>query len=111
MWLQDQNEFKLVGNLKNIGKINRRHTKEKQRTDQIKLVWSQYFSKKIVIQSFHLRNRMQELFNLFNWEVFPHPSYSLDLAPSDFYLCLKMKTWLTRQRFDNNEELQVRITE
>jgi hypothetical protein len=30
----------------------------------------------------------------FNWEIFDHPSYSPDLAPSDFHLVSKIKVWL-----------------
>ncbi|KAG8267966.1 hypothetical protein J6590_037968 [Homalodisca vitripennis] len=58
----------------------------------------------------HSRNHMQELLNSFNWEVFPQPFYSPDLAPSDLHFFPKMKTWLTRQRLDNDEvaiQLQV----
>lgn len=38
------------------------------------------------------------------------PSYSPDLAPSDFHLFPRMKTWLTTQRFDDDEELRVHVT-
>jgi transposase len=43
------------------------------------------------------------LINLFNWEIFYYPSYSPDLAPSDYYLFTKMKVWLGTQRFHTNE--------
>ncbi|GFV34344.1 mariner Mos1 transposase [Trichonephila clavipes] len=39
-------------------------------------------------------NCTQELLNSFKWEVFPHPPYSSDVAPSDFHLFPKMKNWL-----------------
>jgi hypothetical protein len=39
------------------------------------------------------------------WEIFDHPSYSLDLAPGDYHLFTKMKVWLATQRFHANEEL------
>ncbi|GFV99419.1 mariner Mos1 transposase [Trichonephila clavipes] len=39
-------------------------------------------------------NCSQELLNSFKWEVFPHPPYSPDLAPSNFHLFPKMKNWL-----------------
>jgi hypothetical protein len=45
------------------------------------------------------------LIKLFNWEIFNHPSPSLDLAPSNYYLLTKMKVWLGTQRFHTNEEL------
>jgi hypothetical protein len=41
----------------------------------------------------------------FNWELFDHSSYSLDLAPSDYHLFTYLKNWLLSQRFNNNEEL------
>jgi transposase len=41
----------------------------------------------------------------FNWEIFGHPSYSPDLAPSDYHLFSKMKVWLATQHFHYNEEL------
>ena len=43
--------------------------------------------------------------NLFNWEIFDHPSYSPDLPPSDYHLFTKMKVWLATRRFHTNEEL------
>lgn len=59
----------------------------------------------------HTANRTQELLNSFKWEVFPHPPYSPDLAPSDFHLFPRMRNWLTTQRFDDDEVLRVRVTE
>jgi histone-lysine N-methyltransferase SETMAR len=40
-----------------------------------------------------------------NREVFGNPSYSPDLAPSDYRLFGYLKNWLRSQRFNNNEEL------
>ena len=40
-----------------------------------------------------------------NWEIFDHPPYSPDLAPSDYHLFTKMKVWLAIQRSHTNEEL------
>lgn len=58
----------------------------------------------------HTANRTQELLDSFKWQVFPHPPYSPDLAPSDFHLFPRMKTWLATQSFDDDEELRVRVT-
>jgi histone-lysine N-methyltransferase SETMAR len=44
------------------------------------------------------------LIKLFNWEIFDHPPYSLDLAPIDYQLFKKMVLVATR-RFHTNEEL------
>jgi hypothetical protein len=39
--------------------------------------------------------------------VNPHPPFSHDLAPCDFFLFPKMKLKLKGRRFDTNEEIQV----
>jgi histone-lysine N-methyltransferase SETMAR len=41
----------------------------------------------------------------FNWELFDHPPYSPDLAPSDYHLFTYLKNRLGPQRLNNNEEL------
>jgi hypothetical protein len=38
--------------------------------------------------------------------VIPHTPYSLDLAPCDFFLFIKMKLKLKGRRFDTIEEIQ-----
>jgi len=53
----------------------------------------------------HTTARTNALMNLFNWEIFDHPPYSLDLPPSGYYLFTKMKVWLATRRFHTNEEL------
>jgi len=45
------------------------------------------------------------LIKLFNWEIFNHPPYSLDLMPSDYHFFTKMNIWLATQHFHTNEEL------
>ena len=42
----------------------------------------------------------------FHWDTFDHPPYSPDLAPSDFYLFLKMTEHLAGKRFTDDEDLQ-----
>ncbi|GFW71542.1 mariner Mos1 transposase [Trichonephila clavipes] len=59
----------------------------------------------------HTANCTQELLNSFKWEVFSHPPYSPDLTLSDFHLFQRMKNWLATQRFDDDKELRVRVTE
>lgn len=39
------------------------------------------------------------------FELLPHPPYSPDLAPCDYYLFPSLKKWLGGQRFSNNEEV------
>jgi histone-lysine N-methyltransferase SETMAR len=58
----------------------------------------------------HTANRTREVLDAFKWEVFPHPPYSPDLAPSDYHLFPAMKTWLATQRFDDDAELQEGVT-
>jgi histone-lysine N-methyltransferase SETMAR len=45
------------------------------------------------------------LIKLYNWEIFYHPPYSPDLAPSNYPLFTKMTVWLATQHFHSNEEL------
>ena len=47
----------------------------------------------------HTAARTNVLIKLFNCEILDHPSYSSDLAPSDYHLFTKMKVWLDTQRF------------
>ena len=53
----------------------------------------------------HTAARTKALLEQFKWEIFKHPPYSPDLAPSDYYLFGKMKVWLATRRFDTAEEL------
>jgi len=41
------------------------------------------------------------------FQLVPHPSYSPDLAPSDYYLFPNMKKRLAGRRFYSNEEVIV----
>ena len=45
-----------------------------------------------------------KLFDL-RYEILPHPPFSPDLAPSDYFLFPNMKTWLGGKRFSSNEEI------
>jgi histone-lysine N-methyltransferase SETMAR len=42
----------------------------------------------------------------FGWEVFEHPAYSPDLAPSDFHLFPTLKELLGGRRFISEEEVK-----
>lgn len=57
----------------------------------------------------HTARTSKELLENFGWELFDHPPYSPDLAPSDFHLFTKMKVWLGQQRFNTNEELKTSV--
>ena len=58
----------------------------------------------------HSARRTTALLESFNWDVFNHPPYSPDLAPSDYHLFMHMKKWLGSQRFDDDEELKDAVT-
>jgi histone-lysine N-methyltransferase SETMAR len=47
----------------------------------------------------------------FGWEVFEHPAYSPDLAPSDFHLFPKLKEFLRGRRFKSDEEVKDAVKE
>jgi histone-lysine N-methyltransferase SETMAR len=49
--------------------------------------------------------RTRALLEHFDWELFDHPHYSPDLAPSDYHKFTYLKNWLAPQCFNNNEEL------
>jgi transposase len=53
----------------------------------------------------HTAARTRALLEHFNWELFDHPPYSPDLAPSDHHLFTYLKNWQRSQRFNSNEEL------
>ena len=40
-----------------------------------------------------------------SYQLLPHPPYSPDLAPSDYYLFPNLKRWLQGKRFHTNEEV------
>jgi ABC-type molybdate transport system ATPase subunit len=42
----------------------------------------------------HTTALSRALLEHFNWELFDHPSYSLDLAPNDYELFTYLKNWL-----------------
>ena len=39
------------------------------------------------------------------YKLLPHPPYSPDLAPSDYFLFPNLKKWLGGKRFDSNDEV------
>jgi hypothetical protein len=53
----------------------------------------------------HTAARTRALLEQFNWELFDHPPYTPDLAPSDYHLFTYLKDWLGSQRFNNNVPL------
>ncbi|GFV42157.1 histone-lysine N-methyltransferase SETMAR [Trichonephila clavipes] len=53
---------------------------------------------------------MKTLLRGFGWDVFNHPPYSPDLAPSDFHLFLHLKSFLVCKHFNNDEELKENVS-
>jgi len=55
----------------------------------------------------HTAAHTQALLQKFRWDMFDHPHYSPDLAPSDFHLFLRTKVWLGTKCLcvKTNEEL------
>ena len=47
----------------------------------------------------------KKLFEL-DWEVIPHPPYSPDLAPSNYYLFRSLQNYLNGKIFDSNEAVK-----
>lgn len=45
-------------------------------------------------------------FEELGYELLPHPPYSPDLAPSDYWLFPNLKRWLKGQRFYTDEEVK-----
>jgi [histone H3]-lysine36 N-dimethyltransferase SETMAR len=41
----------------------------------------------------------------FGYKLFPHPPYSPDLAPSDFFLFVDLKRMIAGKKFSSNKEL------
>ena len=54
----------------------------------------------------HCANVTKDFLKKFNGEVFDHPPYNPDLAPSDFHQFRELKAWLGGQRFVANDEPQ-----
>jgi histone-lysine N-methyltransferase SETMAR len=59
----------------------------------------------------HAAARTQAMLQEFGWEVFEHPAYSPDLAPSDFHLFPKLKEFLNGRRFKSDEEVNDAVKE
>ena len=54
----------------------------------------------------HRSFKVSQFLSKNNMTVIPHPPYSPDLAPCDFFLFPKLKLRMKGRRFDTNEEIQ-----
>ena len=53
------------------------------------------------------RNKLNEI----GWEILPHPSYSPDIAPSDYHLFQSLQHFLKNKRFDNKQAVEMAINQ
>jgi hypothetical protein len=58
----------------------------------------------------HTANKTNETLRNFKWEVFEHPLYSPDLAPSGFHLFGPLKYHLLAEHFPNDEAVEREVT-
>ena len=54
----------------------------------------------------HTAKKTKEKLEELSWEVLPHPPYSPDLAPSDFYLFRSLQNHLRGAQFGSDEEVK-----
>lgn len=59
----------------------------------------------------HVSRVVKEKLEELDWEVLPHPPYSPDLAPSDFYLFRSLESFLRGKMFENRRDLIERLEE
>lgn len=59
----------------------------------------------------HIAKQTQGVIRAKNWEVLPHPPYSPDLAPSDFYLFGPMKDFMRGKNYGSLNEIKADLNE
>ena len=52
-----------------------------------------------------MQESIRVLFHELRYELLPHPPYSPDLAPTDYFLFPNLKKWLGRKRFYANDKI------
>ena len=57
----------------------------------------------------HTSARTREIIDSFGWSTLPHPSYSPDLAPSDFHLFGPLKQAMRGQHFGSDDEVKTAV--
>ncbi len=55
----------------------------------------------------HTSNQTKKCFSELNFEVFPHPPYSPDMAPTDFHLFRSLQHFLSEKIFNDIEEVKI----
>ena len=77
-------------------------------------IWSELARKKCssIKTTRHLTSRPLQWQNYeLGYELIPHPPYSPDLIPCDFFLFPNLKTWLDGKKFSSNKEVIVAVNE
>ena len=59
----------------------------------------------------HVSKNVQETLDDLGWEILPHPPYSPDIAPSDFYLFRTLQNDLNGREFKNMEDMKIYLKE
>ena len=57
----------------------------------------------------HTARAIADLLAQFGWDFLTHPSYSPDLAPSDFHLFPELKSHLGGTHFQTDEEFKIEV--
>ncbi|GFO12143.1 histone-lysine N-methyltransferase SETMAR [Plakobranchus ocellatus] len=57
----------------------------------------------------HTSRQTQDALKQLELTTLPHPAYSPDLAPSDYYLFLQLKKCLKGHHYDNDEEVNADV--
>ncbi|KAG5318824.1 MOS1T transposase, partial [Pseudoatta argentina] len=71
--------------------------------------WPDYAKRHEVIFQYndarpHVAKSVKETLEALNWDVLSHPSYSPDIAPSDYHLFRSMSHGLFEKRFHSYED-------
>ena len=59
----------------------------------------------------HRSRQTRQMIEELGWEPLEHAPYSLDMAPSDFYLFRSLEHWLRGKKFGTIEEMRQSLTE
>ncbi len=57
----------------------------------------------------HVSLETQRKLQSVKWEVLPHPPYSPDISPCDYYLFLSLSNFLCDKRFNSEEEVKTEV--
>ena len=57
----------------------------------------------------HTAGQTRDLLDSFGWEVLDHPSYSPDLAPSNYHLFLHLKQHLSGNHYNDDDDVKTAV--